>query len=239
MDEPSQRGAAGPCRSHRRAFRRGRALGAGRPGGSRSLRRRDAAHRRGRRRAFPPTLETEVSATFADDATVKAANADWRGKDRPTNILSFPMASFGPDGRPGPLLGDLLLAFETVEREAATENKAFADHLRHLLVHGFLHLVGHDHVADDEAETMEALEVAILHRFGVADPYREPERDGSGGWTVDLRLWKPRDERPHADRDKRLKAGRPRRRAPGRRGTKSAPSRADGEGGSSRASSAA
>lgn len=123
---------------------------------------------------LPETLETEISVTFADDATVAAANRDWRGKDRPTNILSFPMVQLEPGGRPGPLAGDLLLAFETLAREAEAEGKPLADHLGHLLVHGFLHLMGYDHIEDTEAATMEAAEVAILATLGIADPYGTP-----------------------------------------------------------------
>ncbi|MCE7030271.1 rRNA maturation RNase YbeY [Jiella avicenniae] len=126
--------------------------------------------------ALPDAIETEVSVTFADDATVAEANRAWRGKDRPTNILSFPMVQLAPGALPGPLAGDLLLAFETLAREAAAEDKPLADHLTHLLVHGFLHLMGHDHVEEDEAAAMEATEIAILAGLGIADPYRDPAR---------------------------------------------------------------
>lgn len=122
--------------------------------------------------SLPGNLETEISVTFADDATVRVANAEWRGKDKPTNILSFPMPA-PPGQAAGPLLGDLLLAFETVQREAAAEGKSLPDHLRHLLVHGFLHLLGQDHVEAEEADRMEALEIRILASFGIADPYVE------------------------------------------------------------------
>ncbi|MEX6508853.1 rRNA maturation RNase YbeY [Jiella sp. M17.18] len=123
------------------------------------------------RLALPVSLTSEISVTLADDATVRGVNAEWREKDKPTNILSFPMADLGPGDLPGPLMGDLILAYETVAREAAEEGKAFSDHLRHLLVHGFLHLMGFDHVDEDEAAAMEAEEVAILSGFGIADPY--------------------------------------------------------------------
>ncbi|WP_342453172.1 rRNA maturation RNase YbeY [Jiella mangrovi] len=122
---------------------------------------------------LPESLETEISVTFADDETVRAANREWRGKDRPTNILSFPMAALDPGDLPGPLAGDLLVAFETLEREAEAEAKALPDHLRHLLVHGFLHLLGYDHVEDEDAAAMEEAEVAILAGLGISDPYRE------------------------------------------------------------------
>jgi probable rRNA maturation factor len=124
-----------------------------------------------RRIGLPGDVVSEIGLTLADDAMVQAANAEWRGKDRPTNILSFPMAA--PGAPPGPLLGDLLLAYETVAREATLEDKPFDAHFRHLLVHGFLHLVGYDHVDETEAEAMERLEVEILNELGVADPYAE------------------------------------------------------------------
>lgn len=125
------------------------------------------------RLGLPDDLQSEIAVTLADDETVRAANSQWRGKDRATNILSFPMADLAPGDRPGPLCGDLLLAFQTVQREALAENKSLADHVRHLIVHGFLHLLGFDHVDDAEAEAMERLEIAILADLGIADPYRD------------------------------------------------------------------
>lgn len=122
---------------------------------------------------LPNGLQTEIGVTLADDAMVKSANAEWRGKDRPTNILSFPMAELTPGAAPGPLAGDLLVAFETVAGEARAEEKSFADHLRHLLVHGTLHLFGFDHQDDAEADRMEAIEIAVLAEFGLPDPYRD------------------------------------------------------------------
>ena len=118
-------------------------------------------------------VQTEIALTLADDATVRAANGAWRGQDKPTNILSFPMTELTPGAAPGPLAGDLLVACETVAREARDEAKPFADHLRHLLVHGTLHLLGFDHQDDDEADRMEALEISVLADLAIADPYRE------------------------------------------------------------------
>ena len=118
----------------------------------------------------------ELSVTFTDDAHMRRLNRTFRQKDKPTNVLSFPA---GPPhgGRHGPLLGDLFLAAGTVMGEAAAGDLTLADHLTHLIVHGFLHLVGYDHIDDGEAEVMESLETAILKTMGIADPYaagREP-----------------------------------------------------------------
>jgi probable rRNA maturation factor len=110
----------------------------------------------------------DVSLCLADDAALRALNLSWRGIDKPTNVLSFPAAP----GRPGDAtLGDIALAYETLAREAEDLGVSLADHYRHLLVHGFLHLVGYDHEADAEAERMETLETRILAQLGVADPY--------------------------------------------------------------------
>ncbi|MCE1235288.1 MAG: rRNA maturation RNase YbeY [Hyphomicrobiales bacterium] len=112
----------------------------------------------------------ELSLVLTDDARIRILNRDWRGFDKPTNVLSFPAAD-ADEEEPGPLLGDVVVARETTEREATEEGKAFEDHLAHLLVHGLLHLFGFDHETDAEAEEMEALEVEILAGLGVADPY--------------------------------------------------------------------
>jgi probable rRNA maturation factor len=118
-----------------------------------------------------------VSLCLADDAALRALNLRWRGLDKPTNVLSFPSASPRSAGGATPL-GDVALAFETLEREAAELGLALADHYRHLVAHGFLHLIGYDHETDAEAERMEALETRILARLGAADPY---PRAGVGG----------------------------------------------------------
>lgn len=115
----------------------------------------------------------EVGVVLASDAFVRRLNRDHRGKDKPTNVLSFPLedARGAIGGRP-PMLGDVVLAYGTVRREARAEGKSFADHTAHLLVHGTLHLLGLDHLKPREAAEMEAHEVRILASLGVADPYR-------------------------------------------------------------------
>ncbi len=114
--------------------------------------------------------EAEVSILFADDAFVRDLNARWRGQDKPTNVLSFPAAEAGPAPR---TLGDIVLAFETVEREAREAGKRFDHHAAHLLVHGFLHLLGYDHETDEDAAVMESREVRILETLDIPDPYAE------------------------------------------------------------------
>ena len=116
-----------------------------------------------------------VDITLADDATQRQLNRTWRGNDAPTNVLAFPAADPGmiaPFGAPV-LLGDVVLAFETIRREATEQEKPLADHLRHLVVHGVLHLLGDDHIDDAGAATMEAREIAILAELGVPNPYRD------------------------------------------------------------------
>ncbi len=115
---------------------------------------------------------SELSVVFTDDAHIRELNEAWRQKDKATNVLSFPGSPPGR-GRYGPLIGDIVVAAETVQSEAEADGIAFEDHLTHLLVHGLLHLFGHDHIEDVEAERMEALETAILGRLGIADPYAE------------------------------------------------------------------
>jgi probable rRNA maturation factor len=112
----------------------------------------------------------EISILFCDDGFIRGLNRKWRGIDQPANVLSFPA---GGDAAFAPLLGDIVIAFETASREASEAGRPLRDHVAHLLVHGFLHLIGHDHIGAAEAETMEALERAILGRFGIADPSRE------------------------------------------------------------------
>lgn len=121
--------------------------------------------------------EPEISVVLTDNIAVHALNHQYREKDKPTNILSFAMLDgengwAAPDA-PGPCaLGDLVLAYETVLAEAELEGKPFAEHFTHLIVHGTLHLLGYDHIDDEEAETMESLEIQILSGFGLQDPYK-------------------------------------------------------------------
>lgn len=117
----------------------------------------------------------EVSVVLADDGTVQALNRDYRGQDKPTNVLSFAVRDTGmpvPPNIPEPL-GDIILAFETTAREAEEQSKTTEDHFCHLLVHGMLHLLGYDHIQDDEAEEMESLETEILTGLGLQDPWRD------------------------------------------------------------------
>ena len=119
---------------------------------------------------FPDT-PVELSLVFTDDANIRIVNRDWRGQDKPTNVLSFPAFPVTPGGRPGPMLGDIVLAFETIAREAELEGKLFRHHLSHMIVHGIFHLFGYDHVDDSDALVMEDLERAALALVGVDDPY--------------------------------------------------------------------
>ncbi|MGB6493875.1 MAG: rRNA maturation RNase YbeY [Methylocella sp.] len=112
----------------------------------------------------------EISVLFCDDGFIRDLNRKWRGIDQPANGLSFPA---GGDAAFAPLLGDIVIAFETASREASEARRPLRDHVAHLVVHGFLHLIGHDHIGAAEAATMEALERAILGRLGIADPFRE------------------------------------------------------------------
>jgi probable rRNA maturation factor len=117
--------------------------------------------------------EGDVVILLADDAHVQQINAQFRDKDRPTNVLSFP----APDSA-RPHLGDLILAYGVCAAEAAQQGKSLSDHLSHLTIHGVLHLLGHDHEVDAEAEAMEAQERRLLASLGIADPYsvNEPDR---------------------------------------------------------------
>jgi len=112
----------------------------------------------------------EISVVFCDDRFIRDLNRKWRGIDKPANVLSFPA---GGDAASAPLLGDIVIAFETASQEASEAGKPLRDHVANLLVHGFLHLIGHDHIGVAGAATMEALERKILGRLGIADTFRE------------------------------------------------------------------
>ena len=119
-----------------------------------------------------------ASLLFTSDAEVHALNREWREKDRPTNVLSFPMLerdellALSPGDGPPIMLGDIALAHETCAREAGEKDLALSDHAAHLIVHGLLHLAGYDHeTGDEEAEAMERLEIKTLALMGIADPY--------------------------------------------------------------------
>jgi len=111
----------------------------------------------------------ELSILFTDDAGIRELNRKWRGKDVPTNVLSFPQTG-------GRLLGDVILSAETLTREAALADKPLEDHMAHLLIHGYLHLLGYDHEGEDDAEKMEQLERVALKSLGISDPYATPPR---------------------------------------------------------------
>ncbi|MBR0692343.1 rRNA maturation RNase YbeY [Bradyrhizobium lablabi] len=123
--------------------------------------------------------EAELAVMLTDDAGIRTLNSNWRGIDKPTNVLSFPAlqpsASSGPADAPR-MLGDIAIAYETTRREADDEQKPFDHHLSHLAVHGFLHLIGYDHENDEDAEDMESLEREILGQLGIPDPYPDRER---------------------------------------------------------------
>lgn len=121
-----------------------------------------------------PMAGAELSILLTDDARMRQINRAWRATDKPTNVLSFPAV---PADRvaTSPLLGDIALAYETVQREAGAESRTLEAHLSHLVIHGLLHLLGDDHETDADADLMEAREVAALARLGYADPY---EGDG-------------------------------------------------------------
>ncbi|MFL6795399.1 MAG: rRNA maturation RNase YbeY [Sphingomicrobium sp.] len=131
--------------------------------------------------AFPDLMDSdraiEMSVTLTGDDEVQALNSKWRGKDKPTNVLSFPMADdldFARSTVSGPelLLGDIILAHGVCEAEASEKGVPFEQHATHLVVHGTLHLLGYDHQDDAQASDMEAREVRALARLGIADPYR-------------------------------------------------------------------
>ena len=117
----------------------------------------------------PQSDEVEMTVRIVDEAESHELNLNYRGKDRPTNVLSFPFEC--PDEVELPLLGDLVICRQVVEREAQEQEKLLMAHWAHMVVHGSLHLLGYDHIEDDEAEEMESLETQIMTGLGFADPY--------------------------------------------------------------------
>jgi probable rRNA maturation factor len=125
--------------------------------------------------------EAELAVMLTDDSGIRTLNNNWRGIDKPTNVLSFP-ALQPPAGAPSDaprMLGDIAIAYQTTRKEADDEQKPFDHHLSHLAVHGFLHLIGYDHENDHDAEAMEGLETEILAQLGIPDPYQDrgPDAD--------------------------------------------------------------
>jgi probable rRNA maturation factor len=118
------------------------------------------------------TPGAELAIVLTDDSAIRQLNRLWRGVDAPTNVLSFPAAARQAEDEPAHL-GDIVLAYQTIAREARTEGKPFAHHVAHLAVHGYLHLIGFDHERDTDAEIMEQTERKILRRLSIPDPYRQ------------------------------------------------------------------
>ena len=131
-------------------------------------------------RDFARAADCEVCVIFTADATMRELNNQWRKIDKPTNVLSFP-APEPPQNAPVHVLGDIFLGIETIRREADEQGKSLRDHTAHLIVHGFLHLIGYDHENETEAADMEAVETVILAGLGVSDPYEGDWRPEPAG----------------------------------------------------------
>jgi probable rRNA maturation factor len=123
-------------------------------------------------------VEGDVSVLLTDDAAIRTLNRDWRQIDKPTNVLSFPAAKDATKHASHAFVGDIVVAYETLARECADEDRNFLHHLAHLSVHGFLHLIGYDHQTDAQADEMEGLESRIMQSMNMPDPYlaRDLER---------------------------------------------------------------
>jgi probable rRNA maturation factor len=117
--------------------------------------------------------EPELTIRIVDEAESQELNNDYRGKDKPTNVLSFPFEA--PAHVPIPLLGDLIICKQVVEREAIEQGKTLTSHWAHMTVHGCLHLLGYDHIEDEEAEEMEGIERVVMADLGFEDPYKDDE----------------------------------------------------------------
>lgn len=116
----------------------------------------------------------ELSILFTNDYEVQKLNKEWRSINKPTNVLSFPSEDLKVGEGAGLIIGDIVLAYETIENEAREQNKSFDQHLTHLLIHGFLHLFGYDHLNNEEAGQMESLEIEILSALDIENPYAQP-----------------------------------------------------------------
>ena len=134
----------------------------------------ESAIRKAAKAALAPGEQTgtETNILLSDDAHVRVLNSQFRHIDKPTNVLSFPAPEVAGEDQS---LGDIILGYETIEREAKEQNKVFLHHAQHLTVHGVLHLLGFDHEQDEEAAEMEALETKLCLSLGIADPYKDPD----------------------------------------------------------------
>jgi len=119
-----------------------------------------------------PTRSAEISIVLADDIFIQDLNQRYRGKDKPTNVLSFPATDDPQEATEHMILGDVIISYQTLQRESEEQSKTMEAHMVHMLVHGILHLIGYDHQDSQEAEKMEALEVGLLKEMGYANPYQ-------------------------------------------------------------------